>query len=179
MKNLSHFIKSLKFEYAVSYSGLRGEVFEKLVVENNNRIQLIEEEIKTARFMEKSRLRKEVESLSDEINIYNSRVIKKSGTFHKSAKPIYRFEKGDDRINKIFEVLNSKFTEQHFWMCPLTFRDSIVFYSKEDEIVGILQICFSCEWMKNEQEEDLEVDHKIFPSLKKVLIDLGHKIKDS
>ena len=55
-------------------------------------------------------------------------------------------------------------------------RDS--FYSERDKIVGILHICFSCLWVKNENGEDLEVDHRIFPLLKDKLIQVGHKIKD-
>lgn len=43
--------------------------------------------------------------------------------------------------------------------------------------MGILQMCFSCCWMKNEKEEDLEVDHNIFPLLKEKLIQLGHQIE--
>jgi hypothetical protein len=63
-------------------------------------------------------------------------------------------------------------------MCPPIFRDAIVFYSKENEIKGILQMCFSCSWIKNEDEEDFEVDHKIFPKLMNQLIKVGHKIEN-
>ncbi|MFK7799011.1 MAG: hypothetical protein AB8E82_16275 [Aureispira sp.] len=63
-------------------------------------------------------------------------------------------------------------------MCPPALRDSIAFYSKENKIVGILQMCFSCWWMKNENEEAFEVDHKIFPLLKEKLIQLGHQIEN-
>ena len=49
---------------------------------------------------------------------------------------------------------------------------------KEDKIVGILNMCFSCWWMKNENEEVLEVDHKIFPILKDKLIQIGHPIEN-
>ena len=76
------------------------------------------------------------------------------------------------------QMLNSNFKEQAFARCLPVLRDSIVFYSKEDKIVGILQICFSCWWIKNEEEEDFEVDYKIFPILKDKLIQIGHRIKN-
>ena len=178
MINLSEYIQSLNFEYAISYSGLRGERFSIPDVRNKEKIKGIEKEIESARFMEKSKLNKKIEELEQEINIYNSRIITNKGDLHKSTLRIHKFEKGDKEIKEIFEILNSKFEEQHFWMCPPIFRDAIVFYSKENEIKGILQMCFSCRWIKNEKEEDFEVDYKIFPRLMNQLIKLGHEIEN-
>ena len=177
MKNLSKYIKSLNFEYAISYSGLRGEKFTKLEEESKKKIGGIEKEIESARFMEKPKPNKEIKDLEKEVNIYNSRIATNRGEIHKSTSQIHKFEKDDKEIKEILEILNSKFEEQHFWMCPPIFRDAIVFYSKEEEIKGILQMCFSCSWIKNENEEDFKVDHKIFPRLINQLIKLGHKIE--
>ena len=63
-------------------------------------------------------------------------------------------------------------------MCPPIYRDAIVFYSEEDEITGILHLCFGCSWIKNEKKEDIEVDYKIFPKLKDKLVQLGHPIEN-
>lgn len=178
MKNLSKYIKRLNFEYAISYSGLRGENFINLEEETQKRIIIIEQEIESARFMDKPKLNKEIKDLEKEVDIYNSRIVTKKGEFHQSTSRIHKFEKGDKEINEIFEILNSKFEEQHFRMCPPIFRDAIVFYSKEDAINGILQLCFSCSWIKDENEEDFQVDHKIFPKLMNQLIKLGHKIEN-
>lgn len=43
MIKLSTYITELNFEYAISYSGLRGKVFENLEAENNKRIKDINE----------------------------------------------------------------------------------------------------------------------------------------
>ena len=176
MKNLSKYIKSLDFEYAISYSGLSGEKFIKLKKESKKKISRIEKEIESARFMEKPKLNKQIKDLEKEVNIYNSRIVTKRGEIHKSTSQIHKFEKDDKEIKEIFEILNSNLEEQYFSMCPPIFRDAIVFYSKEEEIKGILQMCFTCSRIKNENEEDFEVDHKIFPRLKNQLIKLGHKI---
>lgn len=178
MKNLSEYITNLKFEYAISYSGLRESEFELLEKLNKSQIQKIANELKFSKFAEKINLQKQIANLTDEINIYNSRIILENGKQHKSTKLINRFEKGDKRLNQILEILNLKFEEQHFWMCPPIFRDALVFYTKEERIAGILQICFSCGWIKNEKEEDFEVDNKIFSRLKYELINIGHKIEN-
>jgi len=178
MKNLSDYINSLNFEYAISYSGLRGKKFINLEIENKEEIIKMEKKIESARFMQKPKLNKKIEELKAEINPYNSRVINKKGELHKSAKIVHKFEKDSEEIKSIFKILKSKFDEQAFTMCPPALRDSIAFYSKENKIVGILQMCFSCFWMKNENEENLEVDHKIFPILKDKLIQIGHQIEN-
>lgn len=178
MKTLSDYIESLNFEYAISYSGLRGERFINLEIVNNEKIKKIEKEIESARFLQKQKLNKKIEDLKAEINPYNSRVINKKGELHKSAKMVRKFEKDSEELKSILKILKSKFDKQVFAICPPALRDSIVFYSKEDEIVGILQMCFNCSWMKNEKEEDLDVDHKIFPILKNKLIQIGHQIEN-
>ena len=147
MENLSKYIKSLNFEYAISYSGLRGEKFINLEEENNKEIKGIEKEIESARFMQVPKLNKKIDALKAEINPYNSRVINKNGQLHKSAKVICKFEKDSEELRSIFEILKSNFDKQVFAMCPPVLRDAIVFYSKEEKIVGILQMCFSCWWM--------------------------------
>jgi len=177
MEKLSNYIQGLSFEYAISYSGLRGEKFIHLEKETEEEIKKIEKEIESARFMQIPKLNKKIEALKAETNIYNSRIINEHGELHKSAMMIHRFEKDSQELQSIVKILSSNFEEQLFVMCPPVFRDSIVFYSKEDKIMGILQMCFSCWWMKNEKEEDLEVDHNIFPLLKEKLIQLGHQIE--
>lgn len=178
MKKLTEFIQNLNFEYSISYSGLRGEKFLSLEIENKKEIEQIEKEIESARFMQKTRLKNRIEYLETEINAYNSRIINKDGKLHKSTEIVRKFEKSSEDIKSIFKILNFKFEEQAFTMCPLIRRDSIAFYSNEDKIVGILQMCFSCWWIKNENEEDFEVDHKIFPVFKEKLIELGHQIEN-
>ena len=167
----------MSFEYAISYSGLRGEKFRKLEDVSNTRIERIKEDNKVSNSKQKLKLSKEIKELEDELNIYNARVITKVNKVHKSTIQVRRFKKEDKELVEIFNILNSKFEEQYVWMCAPIYRDAIVFYSQEDKMVGILQICFSCNWIKNESEEDLEVDNKIFQKLKEKLIQIGHQIE--
>lgn len=178
MKKLSKYIEKLNFEYAISYSGLRGEKFKRLENVNKEKIKHIEKEIESARFMQKPKLNKRIKELENEINISNSRIITSKNELHQSTQQIRKFEKSDKDLEEIIEILKIEFTEQYAWMCPPIFRDAIVFYSKEKEINGILQMCFSCSSMKNENEETLEVDYKIFEKMKEKLIQIGHQIKN-
>ena len=70
MINLSEYIQSLNFEYAISYSGLRGERFSILDVRNKEKIKGIEKEIESVRFMEKSKLNKKIEELEQKLKYF-------------------------------------------------------------------------------------------------------------
>ncbi|MFK7799010.1 MAG: hypothetical protein AB8E82_16270 [Aureispira sp.] len=105
MENLSNYIQSLNFEYAISYSGLRGEKFVNLEKENKEKIKKIEKEVESARFMQIPKLTKKIEALKAEINPYNSRVINKNGELHKSTKMIRKFEKDSEELKSVFKIL--------------------------------------------------------------------------
>lgn len=98
----------MNFEYAISYSGLRGEKFLSLEIENKKEIERIEKEIESTRFMQKTRLKNRIEYLEAEINTYNSRIINKDGKLHKSTESVRKFEKSSEEIKSIFNILNLK-----------------------------------------------------------------------
>ena len=178
MKNISNYVNNLNFEYAITYSGLRGKKFHDLKEVNEKEIKRIKKELVSSRYVQTPKLNKQIEALEEEINIYRALIIDKNETFHKSTEKVYKFEKEDKQLQSILEILNTKFEEQTFAMCPPVFRDAIVFYSNEHKIIRILQLCFSCYWIMDENNQDIQVDHKIFPLLKHKLIEVGHIIEE-
>ncbi len=178
MKTAAEQIKNLEYVYVKSYSGLRGYNYESLVKKNNEQIDQIKQDIKTARYMQRPKLKKQIEFLNEEINIYSSRIINNDGDLHKSTVPIGEWNKDDEFVRGIIEILAQPLNDQVAAMCAPVFRDSIVFYSRENKVQGILHICFGCLWMKNEKEEDLAVDADAFDNMKKHLIHAGHQIKE-
>lgn len=178
MSNLTEYLQNLQFEYAITYSGLRGEKFEELKNINKAKIKKIEEEIKSARYMPGLKMRKEINRLEKEMDIYNSRLINKKGETHLSAQKIHKFDQNDKELVDIFEILNLKVKEQVVVACPPIFRDSIVFYSKKNEILGILHFCFSCFNIRNENGESYLIDLRAYDKIKKILIKFGHPINE-
>jgi hypothetical protein len=51
MKDLSAYIKNLNFEYAISYSGLRGHDFELLEKANHNQVNILKNKMKMNRIL--------------------------------------------------------------------------------------------------------------------------------
>ena len=178
MKTLSKYIRNLNYDYAISYSGLRGELFDKLEQTNKEKIEILEEEIESARFMQKPKLNQRIKDLRREIDIYNSKIINSKGEIHKSTVQISKLKKGDRDLEDIFEPLFLEMTNPIATMCAPIFRDAVVFYSDTNEINGILQICFSCLSIKNENEDYFDVDYEMFQKLKDKLVQIGHPIEN-
>jgi len=179
MRNLSEYTKDINFEYAISYSGFRGEQFAHLKPENRQILPSLLRAKLSAISHEKSRLQEQIELTERNTNdAYNSRIVSAQKVFHESAIQIQRYEKNDERLEEILKILRTQFKSQDSWMCPPIFRDAIVFYSKDNRISGILHVCFSCESIKNEKEEEMEVDNEIFQRLKDKLIEVGHPIDE-
>jgi len=177
MKNLIDYWKKIEFEYLKTYSGLRGETFEWLEKQINQKVIALKEELKTARFMQKSKINHQINSLLDEIDVYNSIIINEKGEFHQSTIEITRKEKPDEFVKKIDSILNLQPNREVASGCPPIFRDAIVFYSKKDEINGILQICFECATIKNEDEESLKTNEQTYSKLADLLKEVGHQIE--
>jgi len=176
MKEIKEYLLKLHFEYALSYSGLRGEKFKNLEIENKAKILAIIKDLETARYTQKAKLREKINILASEIEVVNSVLINQNGKLHKSAVFVHRFEKDAKETASLLKALSSPFSEEVAVPCPPVFRDSLVFYSKKNEITGILNFCFECIRIKNEMGEDLNVGYQVFEQLADELINVGHPI---
>ena len=176
MTELREYWKSLNFEYLKTYSGLRGEKFEKFKEENEIKIKQLKEELKTARFMQQPRINAKIQELQNETNLHNSRIIDKNEILHPSTIEVSKLNRNSSFANSLDRILNQKCNMEIATGCIPIFRDTLVFFSAKDEIVGILQICFECASIRNENEETLKVDIDIYPKLKSLLRKIGHQI---
>lgn len=93
------------------------------------------------------------------------RIVDRKGRVHQSAKEIKVWRSQESGLNRIFQILKIKFEDRYDWMCGRIYREAIVFYSNQDNVVGILNICFDCDAIADENGEEFEVDAKICPLL--------------
>ena len=127
--------------------------------------------------MQKPELRREIDALETEIRLGNPLIINEHGEIHSTGVIVYRFEKGAKETNALLEILRTESAVLIAAPCLPIFRDSIVFYSSENKISGILHICFQCYQMRNESAEDLIFGTEEFQKLTNELIKAGHPIE--
>ena len=100
---------------------------------------------------------------------------KKGRRINSAAEKTNTFDNEDPIVRRLLNILATPY-QQHFdWMCAPIFRDVIVFYGDNDEIVLPLNVCFSCHGMLIENDESIIADNKTYELLRKWFIDLGHK----
>lgn len=177
MKKLSNYIKALKFEYLKTFSGLRGAQFEQLKVATIQRIQALEGQLATARFMQQAKIKKEIHLLQAQVDEHNSKLIDQAGVVHQSAITITQRGKSDDFVISLMNILDRPPVEEVATLCIPVFRDAIVFYADNDHLASILHICFECATIENENGVQLSADLSTFVELEALLKKAGHQIE--
>lgn len=60
--------------------------------------------------------------------------------------------------------------------CAPFYRDALVFYNKQDELVRVLNICFECFAMITDAKIGVEADVATYQALRSYLAAAGHPI---
>ncbi|MFD2914755.1 hypothetical protein [Psychroserpens luteus] len=170
-KKSSEFIDNIDFEYFETYSLLRGQKFEE-------EIESLESEFTNIKSKtDRNEAQKRRLSELDELLNFTQVIINKKGQLHFSAEKINRIEKTDSKSERLIEILKTEINDIPNWMCAPIYRDAILFYDKNDNLIKPLNICLSCEYMETELFDHINADFKTYELMRKFLIDIGHKVE--
>ena len=97
--------------------------------------------------------------------------------FHFSSLKTNTIEKNNTKLNILINALKIKPTNIIDWMCAPIYRDAIIFYDTNKEIISCLNICFSCEKMELEKLNHIIADTRTYELLKEFFINHGHHIE--
>jgi hypothetical protein len=100
-----------------------------------------------------------------------------TGLPHPTAEKTHTFKKDDFRTQELLDLLSIEFKQQFDWMCAPIFREMIVFFDKEKNIVSILNVCLSCDKVEDSNGNDVRTDAKVFAKLKEYFTHLGHNLE--
>src|SRR5688572_27568271 len=73
-----------------------------------------------------------------------------TGLPHPTAERTHILKKEDVRCQELLDVLSIEFKEQFDWMCAPIFREMVVFYDKDKNIVSLLNVCLSCDRVEDD-----------------------------
>ena len=177
MKKLSEFWKNIEFDYFKTYSGLRGSKYHFFKEVLNTQLKELKDRMPTARFMEQSKIQKQIKNIKDDLELYNSWIIKMDGTLHPTTEDKSTIYKEDSMADRLGAIFNIKAENPGLPRCPSIYRDAIVFYSAKNEIIEIIFICFECATVIDSQLVFYEFDENIYVPIKEYLFELGHNIK--
>ena len=164
--DLSELSNVFNFKYFETYSLQRGSEYEKVILDTEKLYnQLIKKPGKS----------KELELLDFQLNNVQF-LFDEHSELHFSAKKQKRFYSNEDEAKELIKIFKTKTQNIPSWMCAPVYRDAIVFYNKENAIIDVLNICFSCEFIQNSNKDFIDADESVYRNLKKLLMEFGHKI---
>ena len=169
-KSSIDFISELSFDYVETYSLQRGEQYE----ENNSSNKREYEQLKQRKFRKNdlSDLQEirfiELENLVG----YTQYIRNEKGEFHPSAKKTNTFKSTDQQGIDLQNILKTKIQNIPDWMCAPIYRDALVFYNKNGEILETLNICLSCQHMETRMFNQINGDFVTYDLLKHFFIEI-------
>lgn len=166
----------MTFDYVETYSFQRGADFEenlKLIKPEYDRLKVRKER--------QDNLTQVEEEMLLELNRllgFTQYLLNDNGQFHPSSKKTNTFQFNDPVVSRLTNILRTEIREIPRWLCAPVYRDAIVFYDKQNNIVSTLNICLSCQYMETKMFHHLNGDYETYDLLKRFFIDIGHDVEE-
>lgn len=100
----------------------------------------------------------------------NQVLVEKNGNIHKDSIEVFKFMKNSNELKELKQILYKSKKADVFAPCIPIYRDSIVFYDKNNNVKGVLNICFDCLFLVNENRASLSPDLNTFIKLSEFLV---------
>jgi hypothetical protein len=169
------YVNSLRFDYIETYSFQRGGDYQ---VRGN--VILAELETLKTRSEDETLSPVEEERYTHLNNVYHkvgSYIIDENGQFHQSALKTNTFKRHSPEVDRLLTILNIPAINIPYWMCAPVYRDAVVFYDKDGEVISTLNVCLGCEYMAIQPSLQINADTKSYKLIKQFFIDLGHQVQ--
>jgi hypothetical protein len=100
------------------------------------------------------------------------------GHLHPTSRLIIRLAAADPEVAELAAILQTELVDDSRWMCAPIYRDAIIFFNAENQVVSILNICLECSSLLTGEGQDVPLDFNAYPRLTEWLKKLGHPIGD-
>lgn len=171
--NTEAFWNSLEFTYWTTYSFNRGERL--AVVQWQLKRQ--QQQLQTGGLKERILLQKQTPALEEAANVYQARLLDKTGQLNPTANAIQTVPVGASESILLQRILTASYEEGPQLGCIPIYRDAIAFYNHGQKPVNVLHICFQCMQLEGTNRERLSTQIGIFGPLRDLLTKLGHEIE--
>lgn len=170
------FINDLTFSYVETYSFQRGKEFELQQKEFDKEYDKLK-----SRKSKTNNLTVEEEErflVLDKLCGFTQYLLNDTNQFHYSSKKTNTYNSTDTKVELLKNILRTEIIDIPSWMCEPIYRDAFVFFDKQDNIVSVLNICLSCQYMETSKFNHITSDWKTYDLLKRFFIDIGHEVED-
>jgi hypothetical protein len=170
------FIKDLVFDYVDTYSFQRGAEYElqqKKFENEYNKLKSRKSEFNDLTIREEDKLTR-----LGKLCGFTQYLIDDEHQFHYSCKKINTIASASSKIELLKSILRTEIKDIPSWICAPVYRDAFVFYDSKGNIVSVLHVCLSCQYMETTKFNFINADYKTYDLLKRLFIDMGHEVED-
>ncbi len=166
-----------QFSYLVTYSFNRGPKLAALREASKVLFRQTRQELLTASLEQLPEIRNELRNLEQNNGLEMMALTTDANAFQITATPIATIKAGALETAAFADLLKTPIINQFHWMCWPTYRDALAFYSAQDELISVLNICFGCDNMLTDTGEAVQADVTTYKALLKLLKQLSHPIE--
>lgn len=165
------FIENINFDYFETYSFQRKgdfEIYENLFNKYNLSNDSLSKEEET-----------ELKELRRKLSLYtqkNNFIFTDKEKLNDTAELVFKSDKLANLNKELIKIMKIPFIDCDDWMCAPIYRDAILFYDNNDQLINGINICFKCNNVIDLNRKDILTDRVVYEKLKLFLQSVGHKI---
>lgn len=165
------FIENINFDYFETYSFQRKgdfEIYENLFNKYNLSNDSLSKEEET-----------ELKELRRKLSLYtqkNNFIFTDKEKLNDTAELVFKSDKLTNLNKELIKIMKIPFIDCDDWMCAPIYRDAILFYDNNDQLINGINICFKCNNVIDLNRKDILTDRVVYEKLKLFLQSVGHKI---
>lgn len=165
------------YKYLKTYSGLRGAKYSNFVNKVNNQIKRLQAKGKTVDLAEQQKINNEVNQLKRSMFESNILIVNNNGEVHSTTSEMSTLQHNEKYADYIFQFFEHFSLDEPFsTRCLPVYRDSIVFFDDNDNIIKMIHICFQCANIKDGNNKNYFISDEGYHYFKQLLKELGHQI---
>lgn len=172
------FISSQAYSYIITYSLNRGEKLTQLKAVASALFKEGRKSLLTASAPELPAIRTQLRNLERLWGLDLMPLTDSASAFQITASPVAKIKSDSTDAEQIRRFLQQPVVNRFHWMCGPLYRDALGFYDDQNNLLGVLNICFGCDLMLTDKGEEVDADASTYRELKYLLTHLGHDISE-
>jgi len=177
---ITEFWNAQEFSRIATYSFNRNSNLVALRVAISRATEELAQAVLSADFTQQFKLKRQLADLERQAQVspYEKRLLNQQRVIDSTATRIalLQGESAEGRqLRMIMETAPSKV--EYAAGCIPIYRDALVFYDEQGQLLRVLSICFECLYMQGDDGTAVEASATVYNALREVLAQLGHPIE--
>ncbi|RYU75620.1 hypothetical protein [Hymenobacter persicinus] len=178
LRDTARFWLNQRFSYIQTYSFNRGPKLAAFNQAAKQRFSAVRQELLTAPSARLPAMRENLRCLERGWDLTSLLLTEGENAYHITASPVAIITADSLDAERLAAILATPVCHQFDWMCGPVYRDALAFYDAQGRLRAVLNICFGCDKMLTDQQQEIAADSSTYQRLKQLLIELGHVIDD-